>query len=171
MPPPTITTCAVVTTSVSVAMSVRPCVVVGRSVVPLDVGDQALEQGSAEGGDGPLVLLHPPWPEGEVELAGRLLDRGPQGPSILRHQAPQAGPCDLVGQVRAVVGGDQVLELVVVQVAFAPDVAQLEAGVVVAGVLIVDERDAVAVVDEVAGQQVVVAGDRGLAPHGQGSPD
>src|ERR1019366_721913 len=105
MPPPTITTCAVATSSVSVAMSVRPLVVVGRSVVPLDVGDQALEKGAAGGGDGPLVLLPPPRPEGEVELAGLLLDRGPQGPSILRHQAPQAGSCDLVGEVRAVVRG------------------------------------------------------------------
>ena len=49
------------------------------------------------------------------------------------------------------------LDLVVVEVALGRGVAELEAGVVVAGVLVVDQPHLVAVVDEVPGQQVVVA--------------
>jgi hypothetical protein len=56
-------------------------------------------------------------------------------------------------------------------VRFCPDVAELEAGVVVARVLVVDQPDPVAVVDEVGRQQVVVARNRALpAGSGQGRP-
>ena len=49
------------------------------------------------------------------------------------------------------------LDLLGREVALGRGVAELEAGVVVAGVLVVDQPDPVAVVDEVRGQQVVVA--------------
>ena len=73
-----------------------------------------------------------------------------------------SGAGDLVAQPAAVVRGDEFVELIDGQAALAPDVAQLEARVVVAGVLVVDQPHPVAVVDEVAGQQVVVARDGGL---------
>ena len=52
--------------------------------------------------------------------------------------------------------------------ALAPDVAELEVGVVVAGVLVVDDEDRLAVVDEVGGEEVVVAraGRHGPNAHG-----
>ena len=53
------------------------------------------------------------------------------------------------------------LELIGGQVALAPDVAQLEARIVVAGILVVDQPYPLTVVDEVRCQQVVVTGDRG----------
>ncbi len=58
----------------------------------------------------------------------------------------------------AVVGGHERSERIGVQAAFPGDVAELEARVVVARVLVVDQPDPVAVVDEVGRQQVVVAG-------------
>src|SRR5580700_10109487 len=68
----------------------------------------------------------------------------------------------------AVVRLDQLLELVEREVALAPDVAELEVGVVVPGVLVVDNEDRLAVVDEVGGQEVVVAraGRHGPGAHG-----
>ena len=55
--------------------------------------------------------------------------------------------------------------------ALAPDVAELEVGVVVAGVLVVDDEDGPAVVDEIGGQQVVVARPGVTGPDPQGVPD
>ena len=52
---------------------------------------------------------------------------------------------------------DQLLQLLEREVAFAPDVAELEVGVVVARVLVVDDRHRSAVVNEVGRQQIVVA--------------
>src|SRR5215467_13865935 len=105
--------------------------------------------------------LHRPGPEIEVQRAGRVLDRPPQRPAVLAHQAEDPGPGDLVPQRRPVVAGDQLGERVQGQPALTPDVAQLETGVVVAGILVVDQPDPLAVVDEVRGEQVVVAGDCG----------
>ena len=51
-------------------------------------------------GLGPLVLLHPPRPEVEVDGARAVLDRRPQRPAVLRHQPPQAGPRQLVAPGR-----------------------------------------------------------------------
>ena len=101
-----------------------------------------------------------------IGLVARL-DRRPQRPPVARHQALQLGPREPARTRTAVVGGDELVELVVVEVALAPDVAELEAGVVVAGVLVVDEPDLVAVVDEVRRQQVVVARAR-AAPASRG---
>src|SRR5690242_21127917 len=101
-----------------------------------------------------LVALHGPGPEIEVERAGAGLDGSPQRPPVLGGQAEQPGPGDLVAQRPAVVLADQIGQPVEIQAAFAPDVAELEAGVIVARVFVVDEPDAVTVVDEVPRQQV-----------------
>src|SRR5215467_13655125 len=108
-----------------------------------------------------LEALHRPRPEIEVQRAGRVLDRPPQRPAVLAHQAENPGPGDLVPQRGPVVAGDQPGQGVQGQPALAPDVAQLETGVVVARVLVVDQPDPLPVVDEVRGEQVVVAGDGG----------
>ena len=55
--------------------------------------------------------------------------------------------------------------------ALAPDVTELEVGVVVARVLVVDDRHLPPVVDEIGGQQVVVARPGRLWPDIQGVPD
>src|SRR5680860_1045765 len=89
--------------------------------------------------DSPVVLLHPPLPEVEVERAVGVLDGGPQRPAVLRHQTEQAGASDEVRPLPPVVVGDELVELVGREVRFAPDVAELEAWVVVPGVLEVDD--------------------------------
>ena len=61
---------------------------------------------------------------------------------------------------------DELVELLERQVRFAPDVAELEAGVVVARVLVVDQLELASDVDEVLGQEVVVARDRSLVANG-----
>jgi hypothetical protein len=66
---------------------------------------------------------------------------------------------------------DELVELLEGEVRLAPDVAELEAGVVVAGVLVVDQAEPVADVDEVLGQEIVVAGHRALVSHGHGLLD
>ena len=113
--------------------------------------------------------FHGPGPEVELDRAAGLLDSPPQGPAVLAHQAEELGPGDLVTQRPSVVMPDQFGQAVRGQLAFGGDVAQLEARVVVAGVLVVDQPDALAVVDEVSRQQVVVARHGALAAHGQGA--
>ena len=61
--------------------------------------------------------------------------------------------------------------MVVVEPALGPGVAELEERVVVAGVLVVDQPELLAVVDEVAGQQVVVARHGGAGVHGEAALD
>ena len=95
------------------------------------------------------------------------MDAAPQCPAVLGDDALQVGPSDLVPQPAAVVRGDELVELLGGQAALAPDVAEFEARVVVAGVLVVDDPHPVAVFDEVARQQVVVARDGGLVGGGQ----
>src|SRR5450631_4438856 len=102
------------------------------SVLSLHVVEQLGERGSAELGAGGLVLRHAPRPEIEVDLARGVLDGGPQRPAVVRHQTLQPGAGDPVAQPTTVVGRHQLLELVEVKVAFAGDVAQFEAGIVVA---------------------------------------
>src|SRR5579862_6237880 len=119
--------------------------------------DEPRQLPAPEGLHRPVVLLEAPGPEVEVDLALGVLDRRPQRPPVLGHQPIEPGPCDPVGERPAVVGRDELVELVTCQVALAPDVAELEARIVVAGVLVVDEADLVAGVDEVAREQVVVA--------------
>jgi hypothetical protein len=78
---------------------------------------------------------------------------------------------DLVAQVPAGVGVHERRELVERQVRLLPDVAELEGGVPVAAVLVVDHPEPLAVVDEVRGEQVVVAGHRGALPDRQRGGD
>jgi hypothetical protein len=61
--------------------------------------------------------------------------------------------------VTTVVGGHKGFKLVEVETTLAPDVAELEARVVVAGVLIVDAPDLLPGFDEVLREQIVVARD------------
>ena len=109
-----------------------------------------------------VVLLHPPLPEVEVDVRDAVLDRRPERPAVLRHQPPEARPRHLVAQRPAVVVADQLLQLVERQVRLAPHVAELEAGVVVPRILVVDQPELAAGVDEVLGQEVVVARHRAL---------
>jgi hypothetical protein len=67
--------------------------------------------------------------------------------------------------------GYEFVEVLEREIRLAPDVAELEAGVVVARVLVVDEPEAVADVDEVLGEEVVVAGDGTFVAHGHRLPD
>ena len=114
----------------------------------------------------------PHVPEVEIDVADRVLDGRPQRPPVLGHQPQQPCSRHLVGDRPAVVVGHQGLELVERQVRLAPDVAELESGVAVARVLVVDQPQAVAAVDEVGRQQVVVAGDgrHRARPEGGGDP-
>ena len=84
-------------------LHVRPSLAASVSVCPRHVGQEALEVGAGEGGLGPLVLLHPPAPEVEVDRAGRVLDGRPQRPAVLGHEAPQAGAGQVAPGGRAVV--------------------------------------------------------------------
>src|SRR5262245_9355310 len=130
------------------------------SVFARDVLEQAPEVGAVELQDGPLVMLHAPFPEVEVDLGDAVLNRGPERPSVLRHEPPEACASGLVSKRPAVVVANELVELLEREVRLAPDVAELEAGVVVARVLVVDEHERATDVDEVFGQEVVVAGDR-----------
>src|SRR3984885_3361675 len=96
-----------------------------------------------------LEPLHGPAPEVELDRAAGVLDRPPQRPSVLAYQPQDLGARDLVPQRKAVVGTHQIREGVGGQAAFAPDVAELETRVVVARVLVVDQPELRAVVDEV----------------------
>ena len=137
----------------------------------MDVLEQLPEAGTLHLRDRPLVVLHRPFPEVVVERTDGVLDEAPQRPAVLRHDRLEPGAGHLLGPGAAVVRGHQLLEVLVVEPALCPGVAELEAGVVVAGVVVVDQPDLLAVVDEVLGEQVVVARDGALVVHGQGSLD
>src|SRR3978361_548212 len=141
------------------------------SVVPRRLLEQLAELRAVELGDRPVVLLHAPLPEVEVDLADRALDRSPECPAVLGHQSPEPGPGDAMAAQPPVVRLHQLVELLGGQVGLAPEVAELEARVVVAGVLIVDQPQLLAVVDEVARQQVVVARNRRCRVRGQRASD
>src|SRR5580704_3345936 len=115
-----------------------------------------------------LEPLHGPAPEVELDRAAGVLDRPPQRPSVLAYQPQDLGARYLIPQKSAVVPAHQGREGVGGQAAFPPDVAELETGIVVARVLVVDEPDLLAVVDEVRGQQVVVARHRARVPDREG---
>ena len=66
---------------------------------------------------------------------------------------------------------DELVELLERQVRLAPDVAELETGVVVARVLVVDQLELAPDVDEVLGEEVVVAGNGSLVADGHGRLD
>src|SRR3954469_5241414 len=81
-----------------------------RSVVTLDVLAELREVGAVELLDRALELLHAPAPEVEVDRRDAVLDRRPQHPAVLGHQAVQPRAGDLVGEWRAVVVADELLE-------------------------------------------------------------
>src|SRR5579862_1369333 len=136
----------------------------GASVIELDFLEEAGVADRGEAGGGAVEALHGPGPEVVLDRAGAVLDRAPQRPAVHTDQAEQPGPGGHAAPGAAVVRGDQPGQGVGGQAGLGRDVAQLEAGVVVAGQLVVDEPDPVAVVDEVGGQQVVVAGNGGRGP-------
>src|SRR4051812_26621547 len=125
MPPPTTTTRARL----------------GSSAIRGHVVEQTVEVRTVEGRLRPVVLLHRPLPEVEVERAHRVLDRAPESPAVLGDQPPEPRAGDPVPVQHAVVGLDELVELVERQTGLAPDVAELEGGLVVAGVLVVDQPD------------------------------
>src|SRR5438552_7724332 len=87
-----------------------------------DCRDQLLELRAAELGAGALVLLHAPGPVVEVDVAHRVLDRGPKRPAVLGHHAEQPGARGLDRRRSAEISLDEMLEPVVLQRGFAPDV-------------------------------------------------
>ena len=123
----------------------------------LDGLEQAREVRGREAGRRALEPFHGPGPEVEVDRARGVLDRAPQRPAVHADQAEEPSPGDPASPGPAVVGRDQPGQGVGGQVRLGRDVAELEAGVVVAGQLVVDQPDPLPVVDEVRGQQVVVA--------------
>src|SRR4051812_19934061 len=90
--------------------------------------EQPAERGAAELLHCVVVTLHGPFPEVEFQWAGTILDASPQRPAVLGDGALQPGPRDLVPQRTAVIGADEFFEPLDRQSAFAPDVAELEAG-------------------------------------------
>src|SRR5438309_95370 len=81
------------------------------SVVTPDVLAEAGEVGPVELRDRALVLLHAPGPEVEVDRGHAVLNRCPERPPVLRHEAPEAGAGDLVCKRPPVVMLHQLLEL------------------------------------------------------------
>src|SRR3954447_1054856 len=136
----------------------------GRSVVTPYLLQQPGERAGAEAGGGLLEALHPPRREVVLDVTHLRLDHAPQRPAVRRDQRLQTGPGDPVAQPTTVVRHDQLLHLVGVEAALGGEVAELEAGVVVAGVLVVDQPQSDTVVQEVSGQEVVVARHRPLLP-------
>src|SRR3712207_1226920 len=132
----------------------------GSSVIAGGLLEEPLEVRAVELRERPVVLLHPPGPEVEVQGADRILDRGPQRPAVLRHQPPEPSTSDAVPEQPAVVRPDQRLQVLERQGGLAPDVAELEVGVVVAAVLVADQPELLAVVEEGSREQVVVARNR-----------
>src|SRR4051795_3699910 len=113
------------------------------SVGGVYVVEQAGDMRAVEFGDGGLVAFHRPAPEVVLQCAGGALDAAPQCPAVLGDDALQVGSGGLVPQCPAVVRGDELIQLVGGQATLAPDVAELEAGIVVAGVLVVDDPHSV----------------------------
>src|SRR5258708_23670737 len=134
------------------------------SVIALDVLEQAAEVVGRESLRCALEPLDRPRPEVEVERAGRALDRAPERPPVLAGQAEQPGPGDPIAQRPPVVGRDQLGQGGYRALSLGPDVAQLEAAVVVARVLVVDQPDPVPVIDEFAAQQALVPCPAARAP-------
>src|SRR5690242_5308830 len=119
--------------------------------------EEPLEIWTVEFRDGPLVLLHPPGPEVEVDVAGGVLDGRPQGPPVLGHEPEEPSSRHLDAGMTPEVRRDQLFQPVWRQGRFAPEVAEFEAGVIVARVLEIDEPQPLTVVQDVGGEQIVVA--------------
>src|SRR4051812_45456521 len=99
---------------------------------------QPAEARPPEGRVGLVPPLAPPALEVEVEWAGGSLDEAPQRPAVLAAQHLQPHPRHVRTGRRAEVGLGVRLDLVGSEVALGGGVAELEARVVVAGVLVVD---------------------------------
>src|SRR5260370_30773984 len=78
-----------------------------NSVIPLRLDEQLWEARPTEPGDRTVEALKPPGPEVEVDRADRGLDRAPQRPAVLAHQAEQHGPGYLAAKRPTVILGDQ----------------------------------------------------------------
>src|SRR5580692_5799999 len=141
-PPPMITTRARPGRSVSAIVT---------SVLALHVVEQPGVGRAGETGRGDLELRHRPGPEVEVQVAAGVLDRTPQRPAITRDQPVELRTGDPAAPRSAVVGGHEGGQRVGAQPALGDHVPKLETGVVVARVLIVDEPEPLAVVDEIGG--------------------
>ncbi len=118
-----------------------------------------------------LPLLHRPPPEVELDGARALLDHPPEHPAVPGHPAPQLGPRDEGVEgvvVTAVVGAAQLGERVGAEAGLGDGVAELEGGLVHPRVLVVDDPQVAAVVEDVRGEEVVVAGHERLGCHGEG---
>src|SRR5207247_591742 len=102
----------------------------------------------------PRVVAH----EVEVDCRDLRLDRAPQRPADVRHEREQVHARQLPrippAEVRLAQGGPQLLA----ELRLLRGVAQVEAGIVVAAQLVVDDAQRRPVVDEVLAEEVVVAG-------------
>src|SRR4051794_4521977 len=126
-----------------------------------DLREQTGQVGRGEGAGGLVVAVHPPGMEVEIEVARAGLDETPERPAVLAAQRLEPDPREQAWVVAAVVRRRPGARQLGLEPALRRGVAELEARVVVAGVVVVDQPDPLAVVDEVAGQQVVVARDGG----------
>src|SRR6188472_2640967 len=109
----------------------------GRSTTG-HVLQQARQVRSAEGGLGLVEPLHPPGLEVVLDGAGGGLDEAPQRPAVLAAQRLEPHPGQVRARGRAEVRRGPRLGLLGREVALGGGVAELEAGVVVAAVLVVD---------------------------------
>ena len=87
------------------------------------------------------------------------MDDAPERPTDVgeNHAEHDAGDDCLVDGTE--VGGGELFDLCGVELSFLADVAQLEVGIAIAGKFEVDDPESVSVVEEILGNQVVVAGD------------
>ena len=147
----------------------RPSLAGLGSVCPRHVGQEALEVGPAEGRLGPLVLLEPPLPEVEIERARRRPGWRPTASSRTATSGPTGGRAPGGSGTRAPsyastssasCSSDRWHSLQMLP--------SSKYGIVVARVLVVDDRHAAAVVNEVGGQQVVVARPQRHGPEREG---
>ena len=110
-----------------------------------------------------------------VDAAHALLDHPPQGPAVARDEPPELSPGDEWSRRAgvdggAVVGRAQVGEPFGAEARLGRRVAQLEGRLVHPRVLVVDDPQVSAVVEDVRGEQVVVAGHERLGMPGRRWP-
>src|SRR6478735_10721759 len=108
----------------------------GRSTTGGHLLEEPREVGSAEGRDRLLVALRPPPVEVVVDRAGRGLDEAPERPAVLARQHLQPHPREGGSRERPEVRLGVRLDLLGREVALGRGVPELEARVVVAGVLV-----------------------------------
>src|ERR1700682_1243789 len=89
------------------------------------------------------------------------LDGAPKRPADIRHQSEQVHSRELPRVVVAKVSAAECSAQVLIKFRFLGRVAEIEARVVVAAELVIDDAKRLAIVDEVLAQQVVMAGTGG----------